>query len=93
MLAMMNMDAVGLYNVGAGENYSMNEVAKLVAEVSGNPDHPIEYIPDRPAEAMVTLSDTTKIRSEFGWKPEIDFKKGLVITYEFQTDASPIITL
>lgn len=43
-----------LINVGAGYNYSVNELADMVGG-------PKKYIPARPGEARITLADTTKL--------------------------------
>lgn len=51
-----------VYNVGFGKNYQILDIARMVSDK-------IEFIPARLGEAKETLSDTNKIRSEFGWSP------------------------
>lgn len=53
-----------LYNVGAGRNYSINELASMISDS-------VEFIPPRLAEIRMSLSDTTKIRTDFGWEPKV----------------------
>lgn len=57
----------GLYNVGTGKNYSINEVARMISDN-------IVYIPARPAEARITLADNMKMRNTFGWKPQMQLE-------------------
>ena len=91
MLAAMNYAAIGTYNIGTGKNYSILEVAGLVA-----PKHPIEHVPVRQGEYQATLADNTKARDILGWKPEIDFPTGLYVTDKYEqmnAPKSPIILL
>ena len=71
ILAMRSKEAVGqLFNIGSGKNYSVNEVAKIVA-------HDYVYIPPRPGESRITLADITKSKKTLKWKPEGNLKKWL----------------
>ena len=72
MLAAMNREATGVFNIGTGTNYSMNEIAELVG---GEKVH----IDPRPAEARVTQADNSKAREILGWNPMISLKQGLEI--------------
>lgn len=64
-----NLDAVnvpsGVYNVGTGINYSVNELAKLIGA-----DRPTFTLPAPQGEYPVTLADMTRFEKTFGWKPE-----------------------
>lgn len=60
-------EALGqFFNVGAGENYSVMELAEMIG---GEYVH----IPDRIGEARETLADITKITSFLGWTPKMNF--------------------
>src|SRR6185369_3219900 len=59
LLAAMNRDASGTFNIGTGKNYSINQVAELVGGET-------TYIPDRLAEAQVTLADSGKASEVLG---------------------------
>ena len=74
MTAAMNQEACGVFNIGTGDNFSINEVAKLVG-----PNHPIEYIAKREGEYPVTKADVKKARDVLGWKPMITFTDGLKV--------------
>ena len=54
------------FNVGAGENYSVMELAEMIG---GERVH----IPERIGEARETLADISKIKSVLGWEPKMNF--------------------
>jgi len=63
IMAMKSKKAVGhLINIGSGQNYSVNQVAKLI-----DPNH--VYIPLRLGETQVTLADISKAKKLLGWEP------------------------
>lgn len=65
------------YNIGSGVEKSIEEIADGVLARLGKPQTLKTYIEDRPGHDRRYLLDTTKIRTELGWKPEIDFEAGL----------------
>ena len=84
MLAMMNRTVTGVINIGAGRNYSINELASIVearhfAHVMINSAKNVEYVPTRLGEANVTLADVSKARDELGWEPQVDLFQGLEV--------------
>ena len=56
-------DATGVYNVGTGIEYSVNQIADMISDVQRN-------IPPRVGEARRSLADSSKLQS-LGWKPQI----------------------
>jgi nucleoside-diphosphate-sugar epimerase len=79
MLAMMNRDATGVYNVGTGVNYSINELADLIGGTS-----PRVHIEPRLGEARNTLADNRKARDILDWVPQIDLKQGLAVLDQYE---------
>ena len=53
-----------IFNIGSGENYSINEIADMVG---GEKTH----IPPREGEARHTLANTTKANTILGWNPTL----------------------
>ena len=53
-----------VYNVGTGENHSVNEIANLISDNQVN-------IPPRIGEARISLANNKKLRKTFGWKPTV----------------------
>lgn len=84
MLAAMNYAAEGTFNIGTGKNYSILEVADLVAAELGIKAE-IQFVPERKGEYQATLADNTRARNELGWKPMVDFPTGLHITSKYES--------
>lgn len=71
-LLAMESDKVGkgeVINIGAGDNKSVLEIAKLIGGE-------YEFIPAR-IEPKNTLADNTKARELLGWIPQENFEKGV----------------
>ena len=67
MAAISNPDqeAFGqVYNVGTGNNYSINQIARMF-------DHPTVNIAPRPGETRYSLANNNKIKKTFGWEPSM----------------------
>ena len=71
------------YNVGSGVERSIEEIADLVLELTGKPDALKTIVPDRPGHDRRYLLDSSKLRRELGWAPEIAFDDGLRATVEW----------
>ena len=54
-----------LYNVGNGINYSINEIANAISDNQIN-------IPPRIGESRTTLANNGKLRTIFGWRPQVN---------------------
>jgi len=57
-----------IFNIGSGENYSVNELAKIIS------DEKI-YLDPRDGEARVTLADINKTRELLLWNPTKNLKQ------------------
>ena len=64
-----------IMNVGSDNTYSVN---KLVELLEGD----VTYIQKRPGEPDCTFADTSKIKSNLGWKAKISFEEGIAIMLE-----------
>ena len=71
----------GVYNLGEGRNYSVNEIYAMVADLL-DIHIPAERKPDLPGEAQETLADITRARS-VGWEPRIGLRAGLQTMVDF----------
>lgn len=60
----MAMDWQGTFNIGTGENCSINDIAEMIGGER-------EYIGDREGEVRETLADITKAQS-MGWEPTVN---------------------
>lgn len=79
-----------VFNIGAGQNLSINEVTNEIIKVCGKKIKPI-YGPAL-MESKDTLANSSKAKEFFGWEPKTDFKKGLAMTYKFFADPEKITT-
>lgn len=59
-----------VFNVGAGENHSVNEVAKLIGGKA-------TYIPLPPGEMRNTLADISLAKGLLGWEPKVKLEQGI----------------
>lgn len=65
----------GIFNLGTGVNYSVNEVFALI-EAQLRTGLTPRYAPDLPGEAEATLADISAGRA-LGWEPKVDIREGL----------------
>jgi dTDP-glucose 4,6-dehydratase len=80
----LESDRVGeTYNVGSGLEASIEEIANLVLELTGKPEALKTIVPDRPGHDRRYLLDSSKLRRELGWEPEITWGDGLRETVEW----------
>ena len=69
----------GVFNVGSGEERTVEDVATLLAEAMDRRDLPPEIAGKaRAGDIRHCIPDITKARNELGYRPQADFKAGLV---------------
>ncbi len=85
-LAVLNGRQGETYNVGSGVEASIEEIADRVLELTGKPPDLKTIVRDRPGHDRRYLLDSSKIRRELGWQPEIPFDRGLRETVEWYQD-------
>jgi dTDP-glucose 4,6-dehydratase len=71
------------YNIGSGVERSIDEIADLVLGLTGKPESLKSIVPDRPGHDRRYLLDSSKLRTELGWEPQIPFEDGLRATVEW----------
>ena len=71
------------YNVGSGDERSIEEIADIVLELTGKPDSLKTIVPDRPGHDRRYLLDSSKLRTELGWQPQIGFASGMEATVDW----------
>jgi len=66
------------YNAGPAEPTSIRKVVELTAEALGMPFEQLcEMTPDRIGQDSRYWLDSSKIRHDLGWQPQIEWKEGL----------------
>lgn len=81
-LAVMGQQTKGVYNVGTGVETSINELFRMVADLTGASAKEV-HGPAKKGEQMRSLVDSTKIRQELGWEVKVDLAEGLKKTVAF----------
>jgi dTDP-glucose 4,6-dehydratase len=74
------------YNVGSGLEASIEEIADLVLSHLEKPTELKTVVPDRPGHDRRYLLDSSKIRRDLGWKPEIGWEGGLRDTVKWYAE-------
>lgn len=67
------VDKAEIINIGTGKNYTIKELAGMFGG-------PIEVIPPRPGETVITLADNRKAKELLGWEPTVDLRDGIAET-------------
>ena len=74
----------GDYNVGSGEEMSVNQIADVLMEHAGfRPD--IEHDLSKPTAIPARRVDCTKLKA-LGWRPKVSMVEGLKRTYDWYED-------
>jgi len=71
-----------IYNIGAGNEKTNLEIAKLIVKQLGKPESLITFVKDRPGHDRRYSLETTKIR-RLGWKPKHEFQAALKKTIDW----------
>jgi nucleoside-diphosphate-sugar epimerase len=71
-----------VFCVGTGEPRTINEITRMILEVSGKVGVEPERRPARPGEVVRFCSDTSKLR-ELGWSPTYSFERTLADTWDY----------
>jgi dTDP-glucose 4,6-dehydratase len=74
------------YNVGTGDERSVDEIADAVLAATRKPATLKTYVDDRPGHDRRYLLDHSKIERDLGWRPRIRFAEGIAQTIAWYTD-------
>ncbi|HXY43648.1 MAG TPA: dTDP-glucose 4,6-dehydratase [Acidimicrobiales bacterium] len=74
------------YLVGSGQEESIEELADIILEATGQPESLKRIVPDRPGHDRRYLLDSTKIKTELGWEPKVSFADGIAATIAWYRD-------
>lgn len=79
VMLMEHPEAEGMYNIGAGKDISIADLAALVARVVGYQGR-IVYDTSKPDGTPRKLMDSARV-AKLGWKPEISLTDGITLAY------------
>lgn len=81
LLRASTIKGFGIYNVGTGKNYSLNEAISKLQTITGKKIAP-KYI-EMPVKnyVMTTLADTTKSKKEIGFDAKVSLDEGISLLF------------
>ncbi|HPN96530.1 MAG TPA: dTDP-glucose 4,6-dehydratase [Candidatus Moranbacteria bacterium] len=71
------------YCIGGNSEKTNKELTYKILALTGKGEEMIEFVKDRPGHDRRYAMDTTKIKNELGWQPEVSFEEGLKKTVEW----------
>jgi len=91
VLAVLERGRVGeTYLIGADGEMNNKDVIEMILAEFGQPSDAYDHVKDRPGHDMRYAIDSSKLRSELGWKPAFsDFAAGLAATIEWYRSNEP----
>lgn len=81
-LAVMGKEVQGIYNVGTAEETSVNDLFRLLVELT-NANCKELHGPAKKGEQARSVVDISRLRQELGWEPKVPLREGLKRTVEF----------
>jgi dTDP-glucose 4,6-dehydratase len=87
-LAFCQGQAGRVYNVGGSCEKTNLEVVKALLRHLGKPESLITFVKDRPGHDRRYAIDASRIRTELGWQPQVDFETGLAGTIDWYEEHS-----
>lgn len=72
-----------IYNIGGGRELSNIEITKLILEKMNSDISKIAFVEDRKGHDFRYSVDWTKIKTELGYSPQVNFEDGLSQTIEW----------
>lgn len=88
-LKALSKNCKGTYNIGTGEETSVNTLTARLIDVSGKTLSP-RHDPPRMGEQQRSSIDFGKFNREHGWQPKQSLKEGLKDTFDFFASPSQV---
>lgn len=70
------------FNLGYGKGYSLNEILAAIRAVIDQPVE-VQYLPSRSFDVPINVLDTTLIRRELQWEPQIALEEGIAGVWQW----------
>jgi len=73
----------GIYNIGGCNEMKNLDLVEMLVDKLGKSRDLIRFVKDRPGHDRRYAIDADKIMTELGWKPSVDFDRGLAATIDW----------
>lgn len=81
-VAMINHETEGIFNVGTGKETSVNELYRMISELTDTNNKEI-YGPEKRGEINRSVLDYRKLHKEVEWEPRVNIQEGLSRTVSY----------
>ena len=81
--------AGAVYNIGGNSERTNLEVVRTILRHLGKPESLITFVKDRPGHDRRYAIDASRIQSELGWRPAVDFDTAMARTVRWYLDNQP----
>jgi dTDP-glucose 4,6-dehydratase len=78
-----------VYNMGGDAEKENIQIVRSILEHLGKGDDRIRYVKDRPGHDFRYAMDFSKIETELGWTPQVDFSTGIKNTIDWYLNNKP----
>jgi dTDP-glucose 4,6-dehydratase len=82
ILGLLDSQWIGPMNIGNPDEFTVLELAKVVLDVTGSSSE-IVFEPLPVDDPTRRRPDISLARRELGWRPEVDLREGLALTYDW----------
>ena len=82
-LAIEKAPAGAIYNVSSGVSQPNLRIVRTILESLGKPESLMQFVKDRPGHDRRYALDSSKIRLELGWDPQVSFEEGIRKTVDW----------
>jgi UDP-glucose 4-epimerase len=72
-----------VFHLASGRETTILDLAKMLRNVAGKPNHPIEFKTGRRGEVARNFADYSKAKKAFGFEPKWRIEDGLAATWEW----------
>ncbi len=72
-----------IYNISGSQEKTNLEITEMILRKLNKPKSLIKHVKDRPAHDRRYALDSSKIKKDLGWKPDVSFEEGIAKTVDW----------